>query len=885
YEVTWSNLAAADGIVPPVPLAFTTRPAADGARSRVATSDAFLVERLRPGQGSFVFMDFSTLRLQFTQPVDPATLKYGDSVRLEDADGNLVPATVLGKAHLLSIDPKQDLLAGRTYRLKLTSALKSTLGVALTPGDYAELALVPQQSGPRATMALEVPDSAGGTVLSPLTGAAINRVPIASTLLGDNSASQTGGNLYAELAYVPNYPQVTPLTMRRGNRISGSAVDVRIVGEVPAELNTGTITIDIVSDASGYMLPNPYSNAVDAPRLVYLTMDAAMSTATASTNGALNQQLLHVEVVGTAIVKNGRLVMDAVGVTELDVLGVDRASGVLSFHLEGYADQAAAPARPADTQAPTLQSWLPGDEAARARPGDPVILTFSEPLDAASVDDASVRLLKDGIAAAIDWRVDGASIVIRPRTPLAHNASYRVEFSDTLTDLAGNALADATHSRSFSLADLAGAASRSPIVLATYPGFPCVTTGRDAANGLQGRCAGGKAGDDMLPIPVLPEDRSISVQFSQSMDATSIALGTSCGSGSFRIERIDAGGICQGSVAGRLETGAQALRFTPDVPWESGQLYRYVLNSNGNSQSATATCNGSQAICGANGLPLQTQLLEQSAGAVPAATGGGPALEIWFRGGARVATVLQRLRGLPASDTNVNFVHDSGEFGPTLTGGKWLASNGARLETNGTSGNVTAANTGCAVGSSCPEKQSLYISSALDAEVADFDAGNGVRVLIQPGLMMATSIDVYAESPFGTIVSATGPQIMRARFAANPANGGKRELPVTGYLTNVDGKLHLSATLEIYLDVPSLSPSLMGLPIAHNLHSLPLTIAVSGPVDFLPDGRMAVSLLNDEHIDFTVALDAVGIIPAGTINMRIPQGTMKIESVSAPVKP
>ena len=93
------------------------------------------------------------------------------------------------------------------------------------------------------------PIDVAGTVVSPLTGAAINNVPIASALLGNNSASQQAGNMYAELAFVPHFPDVTPLTMRRGNMLSGSSVDVKIVGTVPTGINTGTIPSKTMREA------------------------------------------------------------------------------------------------------------------------------------------------------------------------------------------------------------------------------------------------------------------------------------------------------------------------------------------------------------------------------------------------------------------------------------------------------------------------------------------------------------------------------------------------------------------------------------------------------------------------------------------------------------
>lgn len=880
YTVSWSGLRAGDGNIPVVPLAFTTRPGNSGIDSVTRSDATFQVERALPVQAGFPFMDFSTIRLQFTQPLEPASLIYGSSVRLEDGSGTLVPARLLASRHLLSLDPVNLLTPGQTYTLRLTADIRSTHGNALVPGAYAALALTPKDSAPRETMALEVP--ATGAV-SLLTGKVINNVPITSRLLGNDSASQQGGNLFAELAFVPNYPTATPLRVPRGNLLSGSAVDVQIVGRVPAGLNTGDISVRIVSDATGYMTENPYSKAVDAPRIVYLTMDAAMSSTTPSANGAFNQNLMHIDVVGTAIVKDGRLVMDAVGVAELEVLGLDQAAGVLSFHLEGYADQSTAPAPAADLTPPTLQSWLPGNESVRARPGDPVILTFTEPLDPRSVTPTSVMLNRDGVSQAIDLRTDGTSIVIRPQQPLVHNADYNVLVSAELTDLAGNPATPLD--LDFSLPDLGTPGSRSPVVLASYPGFPCVTTGRNVASAQQGRCSGGKAGDDILPLPVMPADRSIQIQFSQSLNPASVTLGSSCGSGSFRVERVSSGGSCLGAVTGRLEKGASSLRFIPDQPWAAGEYYRYMLISNGNSQSATATCNGTQAICGSNGLPLQTQLLSPTPAGAPTATGGGVPMEIWFRGGPAATTVFQRLRGLPNSDVNANFVHDAGEADAVDTGGGvYAAQNGGRIITTGQSGLVTASNIGCAVGASCPLQQFLFLNSALDAEVAEYDeAATGVKVLIHPTHLIATGVTVYANSAFGNIVSPTGLQIMRARHAVNPANG-RRELPITAYIRDNGGQPQLTGTLDVYLDLPALAPSLIGIPINHDLYSYPLSVSVAGPVQFTEDGRMVAVLKNTVDINFTVTLTALSVLPGGTISLREPAGTLQLEGISAPIK-
>lgn len=924
YKVDWTDLTLKDGAIKPLPngVTFTTRAENKGARSLVATGSGFTVDHLLPEDPAFPVMDFSSERLQFTQPVDRKTVKYGDSLRLENAAGDLVPATILLKDRFLTVDPVSDLTPGQAYTLKLKNTIASIYGDSFQTGSklqagsggYSTYTFTPKDSNPRETMVLAVP--AGG-VESELTGAIINKVPITSTLLGDQTSAQVGfdpdnmrpDNFYAELAFVPNYPNASPLRVKRGNFLTGASVPVLIAGKVPAGIDTGTISVKVISDANGYMFANPYSKAVDAPRHVRLTMDVAMSAKSPTANGAFTQDILHVEAVGTAIVKNGKLTMDAVGVTELQVLGLDQASGVLSFHLEGYADQPNAPKPVVDTTPPKVLSWAPdhaGGQALRARPGDPVIVNFDEVLDKNSVlKPGAVTLLKGGTEQAANLEVDGSAIVVRPNAPLEHGASYQVQLDSALiTDLAGTNHpvgtadapldgADGKIKLNFALPALATPGSRAPMALSTYPGFPCASSGRNAGARQQGRCLGGKADDDILPIPDLPRNRSIQVNFSQTMNAASIKLGASCGSGSFRVEQLDGSGACTAVVPGRLEVKASSLRFTPDTPWTAGITYRYVLGSNGSTTSAAATCDGTQAICGSNGLPLQTQLIAPRAAEATLPTAGGAPMEIWFVAAAETTAIFQTLRGLPASDVNANFMHDAGEFDADNSTGVFKARNAARIipdpEHNPPySGLITGFNVGCPDGN-CPEKQFSFITTALDADVVGAIGEEEVKVLIYPTTLVTSNFDIYGQAILATLSNPikSGPLVIRIRYEAGP--GGVRNQPITGTIRKTASGPVLSGKLEGYLDLPELDPKaallIVPIPLGHNLHSYPLTINVEGPVTFLEDGRMVATLSNTTPIPVRVDTAAVDLIPAGTIYITIPAGIMVMEGVSGAIKP
>src|SRR5690606_1083381 len=242
-------------------------------------------------------MDFSTLRLQFTQPLNAHSVKYGDSVKLLDASGEPVAANVIAQGHYLSIDPVEDLQAGASYQLKLESSLTSSLGDTLTPGDYTELTLTPKDSHPRETLVQRADDFRDASLLSILTGGAINSVPVKALLLGDESVSYQQGDVHAELAFIPNYPDVTPLRIGRSSLLIGSTVNVDIAGRVPSGFETGNIAVTFISDANGYLIPNQYSNDEAAPRHIRLFLDLAMTAENEKANGALSQDLLHVELV------------------------------------------------------------------------------------------------------------------------------------------------------------------------------------------------------------------------------------------------------------------------------------------------------------------------------------------------------------------------------------------------------------------------------------------------------------------------------------------------------------------------------------------------------------------------------------------------------------
>ncbi len=172
----------------------------------------------------------------------------------------------------------------------------------------------------------------------------------------------------------------------------------------------------------------------------------ALNTGNTIANAALGQELLHVHLVGTAMVEDGALNIEAVGVIEPDVMGVDVASGLISFRLESYRNPDNAPPEASfvDNEAPTIKSWVPGeDNQDKMRPGDPVIVYFSEPVLPGSVTTDNISLIKDGVELPFNHSINGSVLSVRPASSLEHDASYSLTL-DGIQDLAGHELATST---------------------------------------------------------------------------------------------------------------------------------------------------------------------------------------------------------------------------------------------------------------------------------------------------------------------------------------------------------------------------------------------------------------------------------------------------------
>ena len=963
YTVTFSEPLAAEGgrqidtpnAVGDAGIQFETRGSFSGPASITNSAADFDIAWQVPANNSpFEAMNFSTFRLAMTHPIHPDWKALGGSIQLLDGSGEVVPAMVLVKGNRITVDPcvvedprdcgsKDDVLdTGQTYTLRLENLASLTSPEADRFSE--EIAFTPRETGPTVVLQQSAVDSglAAGiaeqdVTRSVLNGQAINGVTLNSVLQGEAGPSQQTGDLFAELAYAPAFEadEALPLRIARGSVLNSTSLDVLVGGEVPVldaangQLQTtGNIKVTMLSDASGYLSPNPYTNDINAPRHITLFMDVSMNTENAQPNAALSQDLMGVELRGIALVQDGVLTIDAIGMVEPNLLGQEYTDSTIAFHLQAATDADsvldAELLRELDSTSPSLISWMPGPDNAipdtrqsMQRPGDPVILFFDEPLAADSID-TGISLFADGVPVeTLETQLDGTAVIVNPGDGLRHGVDYEIVI-DGLTDLAGNSATVAP--LQFSLDDIGGSAvtRRPALALTTYPGYPCETDHSllDLSAGVLGQCYSDGGVGDTLPVSTMPSDRPITVVFSKSMDLNSIIQGDTFIVEKVRQEPSGSVTVVESNVPGRLEKNLQRIRFYPDQPWEADAHYRYTLKS---SEDAGSCSTGSYtSVCDSDGLALKTDLLE---GLDDGGGNNGPDdMVIYFTGTEPLDSVFTPLRNLPVRDTNANFIVDCDSNtnpdclepfdhqGSDADG--WAASaNSTKLRVRNNEASASPpvivastadARVGCETGERCPKDKFIYQTYALNTEVIgpgiyEPTGDEGILVNLYPTQLATTSISVFTElRVFGFIPlqeeSITNTQVLRMRYAKDdPACSGpgcSRSGLIPGVITEgEDGQPVFKTRAELMLDAPDMEIPLGG---RHDLYGREFVLELEGNITFFDDGRMQIEQRNSNLVDINVRARALGV-PGGEIvtidlPLQIPEQGVYLNFITNPVK-
>ncbi len=687
-------------------------------------------------------------------------------------------------------------------------------------------------------------------------------IAIDKPLIGKETSALLPGALAAELGDPKSLGGPIAFTIRKGQRLKASGLDIKLGGEIPVGLSTGDIEIEMLTDAGGRLYRNPHQAAEQRPEnersplYVDLSMDLAVYAVDPKGNAVLTQTVLGVQASGTAVGSEGVLAIETVASMELGLLGV--TSAPTNFVLELVTDAAAHP--DVDASPPALVATMPGVGANEHPVDQGIEVIFNEPVDLERLRAGGLRLETNaGTAVPSVIESHGAAVVVRPLTALAYSTSYRVVLSD-VADVAGNKL-PATNPITFTTPRLINT-DAPPTVTAIHPGVPCALTGANGAS--PGRCQGGSSNDDLYEAFTLPANEAVSIAFSQPPQPGSIVHGTACNQGTVRIEEIDGAGTCMAVVSGTFMTHNRTVSFVPDRPWVVDKRYRVRLVSGTNNGCAAGE------LCGVFGTAASFDPL----GGTTNGGGGGPDLSIQFLGAPAVTSTFLITDAGPFTDLNGSGFVESGE--------PLADQNRAALNITGTTGDVSQAHfTSPDCLPAMPGTQAcMYLLGSMPVEMGALtsscplpdgsSAASCIPVAIAAQAMLATSVSMNATAIIG-IDTDTGTSVMRVR---EPAGG-----PVTGYIIDRAGTPTMVVKLELYMDAPDMSIPLS----SHDLHSKPLSVTLQGPVTFLPDGRIAISVQNTAALPVEVKIDApLGV--AGSVKMQVPAGEMKLQLYSPPLR-
>lgn len=185
----------------------------------------------------------------------------------------------------------------------------------------------------------------------------------------------------------------------------------------------------------------------------------------------------------------------------------------------------------------------------------------------------------------------------------------------------------------------------------------------------------------------------------------------------------------------------------------------------------------------------------------------------------------------------------------------------------------------------CPKQKFVYISGNLNADVTNRydEQRQALAVNIWPGQLVATSLIAYTRlsDTQAYVPSESGPQIMRMRYAEDGM--GNRNQPIVGWITEGDNGPQLEAEVDLYVDIPELQYNLFALSGEQNIHSYPITLKLTGGIEFLDDGRMTIEQVNINAVDIDVRIFSSGNLK-GVMNLLLPEGGTRLNYISEPIK-
>jgi Bacterial Ig-like domain len=252
----------------------------------------------------------------------------------------------------------------------------------------------------------------------------------------------------------------TTATLQASSLLNGSTTyQVTIAGSVTDEAgnalgsdsswNFTTISADTTAPTVTNRTPGVNATGVARNAPVTVTFSEAMNAATINTStvrlraaGAATDVLATVSYSGTTATLQASTLLNSSTTYQVTVAGsvTDAAGNAL-----GTASTWNFTTVAVDTTAPTITNRTPGVNATNTALNGNVSITFSEAMNAATINASTVRLRAVGASTDVLATVSysGTTATLQATSPLSASTTYQVTVAGSVTDTAGNALGTA----------------------------------------------------------------------------------------------------------------------------------------------------------------------------------------------------------------------------------------------------------------------------------------------------------------------------------------------------------------------------------------------------------------------------------------------------------
>jgi hypothetical protein len=393
--------------------------------------------------------------ITFSEAMDATTINATNITLKVASSGAAVAGNVNYNTgnHIATFTPLQTLAQNATYTLTVSGAVKDAAGNQM--GTAVSSSINTKDETPPTVISTVPADGATGiSVSAPITAkfsepmeiASINgstftlkttsgSTPVAGTVTFDNPSSTATFTPAAPLSSTTSYTATITTGVRdvSANNMTANKVWTFTTGDATAP------TVVSVSPAAG-------ATGVSATTTVQLTFSEAMATATINSANVILKNTATGAVIPATVSYSGNVAT----ITPSSALsgGVQYTDSVTTGVTDAAGNPLASPFTSkftVESTPPSVLSISPPDGSINISTSPTIQVAFSEPMDQATINSATITLKNTATNALVTTTVvyiaGTSSATITPSGPLSNATNYTITVTTGVKDVAGNAMA------------------------------------------------------------------------------------------------------------------------------------------------------------------------------------------------------------------------------------------------------------------------------------------------------------------------------------------------------------------------------------------------------------------------------------------------------------